>query len=231
VGECSFCSLNLMQGNKIVSRSEESILSEIKEITKIKYFKGNIDDLGGPSANMYGMDCNKCEGSCIDCRLLDRSHRRLINLMRKARSIKGVKNVFVRSGIRYDLATPEYLEELSKHHISGTFKIAPEHVNNEVLKLMNKNRGDLKKFIRQFKKKLSFYFITAHPGSTMEEAKELSCTIKNLGKAAYVQVFTPTPMTVSTCMYYTGLDPNTKKKIYVPYTYKEKKMQKRVIYE
>lgn len=235
IGECNFCSLPLLQGNKIVSRSEESILREIKRITQLHNFKGNIDDLGGPSANMYGMDCNKCSKSCIDCKKLDRSNKKLISLLRKARSIEGVRKAYVRSGIRYDLATAEYLGELTKHHISGRLKIAPEHVNKEVLKLMNKGMGNLRKFISDFKKlghgQLSFYFMAAHPGSGMKEANELAEAIKGLKNTESIQIFTPTPMTVSTCMYYTGMCPKTRKKIYVPYTYSEKKMQKRMMFK
>ena len=234
IGDCNFCSVNLIQGDKIISRSEESILREIKEITKLPHFTGNIDDLGGTSANMYGMDCNKCNNSCIDCNVLDRSNKRLVGLLRKVRKVEGVKKVNIRSGIRFDLTTPEYIDEITKYHIFHTLRIAPEHVNKNVLKLMNKDKGDLKKFMADFKKtnrKLSFYFMTAHPGSTMKEAKELARAIKRLKNAESVQIFTPTPMTVSTCMYYTGMDPKTKKKIYVPYTYSEKKEQKRIIFE
>jgi uncharacterized radical SAM protein YgiQ len=234
IGECNFCSLMLTQGNRIISRTEESILREIKRIAKLPHFKGNIDDLGGPSANMYGMDCSKCKDkSCIDCGRLDRSNKKLISLLRKARQVKGVKNVFVRSGIRYDLASPEYIKEIA-NHVSGTLKIAPEHVNKNVLKLMNKDKGDLKKFISEFKKtkkELSFYFMAAHPGCGMKEAKELAKAIKGLKHAEAVQVFIPAPMTASTCMYYTGLEPKTRTKIYVPYTYSEKKMQKRMIFK
>jgi len=234
IGGCNFCSLNLMQGDKIISRPEESILKEIERITKMPHFKGNIDDFGGPSANMYGMDCYKCEKNCIECDKLDRSHNRLINLLKKARAVKGVKHVYVRSGIRYDLANSKYIEELAKHHISGKLKIAPEHVNKDVLKLMNKDKGELNKFISDFKKlgcgELSFYFMIAHPGSRIEEARELAAAIKKLKNAESVQVFTPTPMTVSTCMYYAGLDPKTKKKVYVPYSYSEKKEQKRAVF-
>lgn len=234
IGECNFCSLKLTQGNRIISRSEESILREVKNITKLSFFKGNIDDFGGPSANMYGMDCNQCENSCLDCKKLDRSCKRLINLLRSARKINGVKNVFIKSGIRFDLVSPEYLKEIVEHHIFDNLKIAPEHVNSNVLKLMNKDRGNLMSFIGEFKKfktskRLSFYFMTAHPGSGIREAKELALALKKFGNVETVQVFTPTPMTVSTCMYYTGLDPKTKKKIYVSYTYLEKKEQKRVL--
>lgn len=236
IGRCSFCAINLLQGDRIISRTEESILKEIKKITKMKRFKGNIDDLGGATANMYGMDCGKCENNnCIDCNQLDRSNKRIIELLRKARKIKGVKKIIIRSGIRYDLATDKYLKEIAENHILNTLRIAPEHVNKKVLRLMNKDKGDLKRFIERFKKitkrKLSYYFMTAHPGSSMKEAKELAEEMKRLGNTEKAQVFTPTPMTRSTCMYYTSLEPETKRKVYIPYTYAEKKEQKRVLYK
>ena len=233
IGDCNFCALTLLQGNRIISRSEESIIREAKRMAKMPHFKGNIDDLGGPSANMYGMDCNKCGSNCMACKTLDRSNKRLINLMRRLRNTEGIKKVFVRSGIRYDLASPEYTSELAKHHISGKLKVAPEHVNKNVLRLMNKDYGDFGKFMREFKKtgkSLTFYFMTAHPGSGMKEAKELAQAVKHLKNAEAVQVFTPVPMVASTCMYYTAMDPKTKKKIYVPYTYSEKKKQKQLCY-
>jgi len=241
IGECNFCSLNLTQGSKIISRSEESILREIEAMTHLPYFKGSIDDLGGPAANMYGMDCIACSDSCIDCKKLIKDNKRIIGLLHKTRAIPGIQDVFVRSGIRFDLCTDEYLKEIVMHHTAHTLRIAPEHVCDDVLKLMNKDRGNLKKFMKTFddinaeikdpgeRKELSFYFMTAHPGSTMEHANKLAKFIKDVNNAETVQIFTPTPMTVSTCMYYTGLDPKTKKKIYVPYTYVEKKDQKRVI--
>jgi uncharacterized radical SAM protein YgiQ len=236
IGNCNFCSLRLTMGNRIISRSEDSIIRELKYITTLPHFRGNIDDFGGPSANMYGMDCRKCGKNCIDCPTLDKSHKKLINLLRKARQVPGIKKIFIRSGIRYDLVNEEYLTEIAKYHISGRLKIAPEHVNEEVLKLMNKNKGNknsLNKFIEDFKKlncgELSFYFMTAHPGSSMKEAEELAKAIKQLKNAEAVQIFTPTPMTVSTCMYYTGMDPVTKRPIYVPRTFKEKKDQKRIL--
>jgi len=234
IGNCNFCSLRLTAGDKIVSRSEDSIIREVKYIAHLPHFKGIIDDFGGPSANMYGMDCKLCEGECISCSKLDKSNKRLIALLRKVREIAGVQKVFIKSGIRYDLVNLEYLKEITKHHISGRLKIAPEHVNADVLKLMNKDGGgNIDKFIKDFDKlgcgELSFYFMTGHPGSSMKEAKELAETIKHLKNAEAVQIFTPTPMTVSTCMYYTGLDPKTKKKIYVPYSFREKKEQKRIL--
>lgn len=236
IGNCNFCSLRLISGDRIISRSEESILRELKYIRKLPHFKGNIDDFGGPSANMYGMDClEKCNKKCIECEKLDRSNRRLIELLKKARQVKGIKKIFVRSGIRYDLVSDEYLKELVKHHISGRLKIAPEHVSEVVLKLMNKNKGDLNDFRVRFNRlgcgELSFYFMAGHPGSGLRESEELKRYIKRLRNTEQVQIFTPTPMTVSTCMYYTGMDPKTRKKVYVPYTFSEKKKQKRILYK
>lgn len=235
IGNCNYCSLKLTSGDKIVSRSEESILKEIKKITKHKDFRGNIDDLTAPSADMYGMDCNLCKNDCIDCKKLDRSNSRLISLLKKARKIPGVNKVHIRSGVRYDLATEPLIKEIAQHHVFGALKIAPEHTNKMVLKCMNKDRGDFRDFVRKFKKynprqEIYYYFITAHPGSSMKEAKELAQELKNLENTDAVQIFTPTPMSYSTCMYHTGLDPKTKKKVYVPYSYKEKKDQKRVIF-
>ncbi len=224
IGNCNFCSLKLTMGDKIVSRSEESILREIEYITKLPHFEGIIDDFSGPSANMYGLDRDKD---------INKSQQRLVHLLRKAREMPGVKRIFIHSGIRYDMATPEYIREIAKHHISGKLKIAPEHVNEEVLKLMNKKSGNLDAFVKEFNKtgcgQLTFYFMAAHPGSGMKEARELAEKIKHLQYAESVQIFTPTPMTVSTCMYYTGMDPQTLKKVYVPYTYSEKKEQKRIL--
>jgi radical SAM superfamily enzyme YgiQ (UPF0313 family) len=145
-----------------------------------------------------------------------------------------MKNIYIRSGIRYDLCPREYIREIAKHHVYDTLKIAPEHVSKNVLELMNKNRGNLGSFTKEFTKssngkELSYYFITAHPGSTMKEARELADSLKNLKNIETIQVFTPTPMTVSTCMYYTGLDPKTNEKVYIPYTYNEKKEQKRLL--
>jgi uncharacterized radical SAM protein YgiQ len=254
VGRCSFCSLSLHQGDRIVSRSEESILEEIRRLTKHPDFKGFIDDLGGPTANMYGMDCeSRCpDGACLSCGRLDRSHKRLISLMRKTRRIPGVKKIFVRSGIRYDLAleSREYIEELSKHHISGLLKIAPEHISDKVLRLMGKSGGrrSLEEFRRIFadiNKKagrgrwaapqhLKYYFMVAHPGTSEKEARELAAYLKDLEKGGEkpiegVQIFTPTPMTRSTCMYHTGKDPITGESVYVPRPYAEKKAQRRML--
>jgi uncharacterized radical SAM protein YgiQ len=233
IGECNFCSLRLTQGNRIISRSEESILKEMEKITKLTHFKGNIDDLGGPSANMYGMDCNLCKDKfCMECKNLDRSNKKLLQLYEKAGKIQGINNIFIRSGVRYELCSKEYIKELPKH-IADTLRIAPEHTSKNVLKLMNKDKGDIKKFIEEFnktgtKKELAFYFMVAHPGSSLKNAEELSKEIRKLKNVEAVQVFTPNPMTVSTCMYFTGLNPKNKEKVYIPYTYNEKKTQKNI---
>lgn len=247
VGRCSFCALSLHQGDRIVSRSEESVLEEIRRMTAHPEWKGSVDDLGGPTANMYGMECSTpCSGGdCLPCDRSDRSHRRLLALMRKARRIPGVKKVFVRSGIRYDLAlnSPKYIEELAKHHTSGLLKIAPEHVSERVLRLMNKSGGRraLDEFRRLFAKvdtgraqHLKYYFMVAHPGTSDTEARELADYLKELERSGEkpvegVQIFTPTPMTRSACMYHTGKDPITGEPVYVPRPYAEKKAQKRML--
>ena len=208
-------------------------------------FKGYIDDLGGPTANMYGMDCRSaCRGrECRTCPRLDRSHRRLIALMKKARAVPGVKKVFVRSGIRYDLAleSEEYIRELSGHHVSGLLKIAPEHVAPRVLRLMNKEGRPLEEFRRLFlklnpgrKQHLKYYFMVAHPGTTDADARALAAVVRRLEREGEkpvegVQIFTPTPMTRSTAMYHTGRDPVTGEKVVVPRSYAEKKEQKRML--
>jgi len=246
VGGCSFCSLSLHQGDRIVSRSEESILEEIERLTKHPDFKGIVDDLGGPTANMYGMECRKpCPaGDCLACPKFDKSHKRLIRLLRRSREIPGVKRVFVRSGIRFDLAleSEDYIRELVEHHVSGLLKIAPEHVSEKVLRLMNKpagGRGALEKFRSLFQKysrgrkqHLKYYFMVAHPGSGDKEARELASFVRKLEHGGEkpvegVQIFTPTPMTRSTCAYWTGCDPISGEQVFVPRTYAEKKSQRK----
>ena len=249
VGRCSFCALTLLQGDRIVSRSEESVLEEVNRIVRHPEFKGYVDDLGGPTANMFGMDCPRREScrreDCLSCPKLDRSHSRLIRLMRNVRKVPGLKKAFVRSGIRYDLAleSPEYIQELAGHHVSGLLKIAPEHVSPRVLCLMNKGGGKaaLGKFRRLFEKAglgrkqhLKYYFMVAHPGTSDKEAHELAREIRRLEAGGEkpvegVQIFTPTPMTRSACMYWTGLDPATGEPVYVPRTHEEKKRQRKII--
>jgi uncharacterized radical SAM protein YgiQ len=244
-GRCSFCSLALHHGEAIVSRSDESILDEIRRLVRHPEFKGYIDDLGGPTANMYGMDCDTaCGKPCLSCSRLSSNHERLISLLRKARAIPGVKKVFVRSGVRFDLAlsSEEYIRELVGHHVSGLLKIAPEHASKKVLRLMNKDSGEaFEKFRRAFRKAdasgrqhLKYYYMVAHPGCGPEESRELVREVRRLEKEGDrpiegVQIFTPTPMTLSTAMYHTGRDPRTGEPVYVPRTFQELKKQKRML--
>ncbi|MEM4267773.1 MAG: YgiQ family radical SAM protein [Candidatus Woesearchaeota archaeon] len=266
-GGCNFCSISFLQGKYIQSRSKESILREIKKLVIHPDFKGVIYDLGGASANMYGMQCKKKEraiiyksiiddkekkfwyANCIKdclpgpCKNLNNSHKSITEILKKARNISGVKNVFVRSGVRYDLIPRKddgYLKELVRYHVSGQLKVAPEHCNEKVLGLMNKGsirefekfRESYEKLNKLFGKKqyLVPYLIVAHPACGINEAKELANYIKkNRISVEHVQVFTPTPMTLSTCMYYCGFEPFSGKRIYVPYSYREKKIQKRLL--
>jgi uncharacterized radical SAM protein YgiQ len=257
-GGCSFCSIAAHQGKEIVSRSERSILSEITKISQLPGFKGYLSDLGGPSANMYGMKgknmdiCRKCSRpSCIwpaVCPNLDTNHRKLTELYRKVNRMDGIKKAFIGSGIRYDLLFPEwnknagrdeyeYLEELIRNHVSGRLKVAPEHTDPEVLKLMRKPPFELfRKLKRRFeavnerkgtKYEIIPYFISSHPGSGEKEMRDLAVEVRSLGiKPEQVQDFTPTPMTLSTLIYYTGKDPYTGKKIYVARSIEEKRRQK-----
>jgi uncharacterized radical SAM protein YgiQ len=243
IGNCNFCSLSLHQGEKIISRSEENILDEIRSLTKHPDFKGYIDDLGGPTANMYGMDCKlqpACSNHCLTCKNLDKNHDQLLSLLRKARQIPGVKKIFVRSGIRYDLAcdNPEYIKEIVDHHISGTLKIAPEHFSRKVTQLMNKDNTSFDEFISYFntynknkKQSLRYYFMIGHPGDSIEEVRLLRDLInkKGLVNINHFQLFTPTPMTNSTCMYWTGLDPLTMEPVETICDYKTKKKLKRIL--
>ena len=243
IGRCNFCSIALHQGDRIISRSEESILWEIKRLTEHPDFKGYIDDLGGPSANMYGMDCEEgCEKWCMDCAALDRSHKNLISLLRKSRAVLGVKKVFVRSGIRYDLAieSREYIQELFLHHISGFLKIAPEHFSTEVLELMNKDNSRFDEFVKLvssldgYKNKdkgssLRYYLMIGHPGDDEAHVKALKNKMSRIKNIEQFQLFTPTPMSISSCMYWTGINPFTHEKIKVVYDFHTKKRMKRIL--
>ncbi|MFH0701196.1 MAG: YgiQ family radical SAM protein [Candidatus Woesearchaeota archaeon] len=238
IGRCNFCSITLHQGDKIISRSEENILNEIKSLTdkqKFPDFQGNIDDLGGPSANMYGMDCaTKCGKNCISCNKLNLTHARIIDLMKRAREIKGIKNIFIRSGIRYDLAleSKEYIKEIAEHHISGCLKIAPEHFSPRVLNLMGKKNDRFEEFYGYFmelnkklgkKQDLRYYFMIGHPGDDEGEVALLVRKLQKLQNIEQFQLFTPTPMTDSTCMYWTGMNPHTFEKVKVIYDFVGKK--------
>lgn len=257
-GGCSFCAIAAHQGKQIVRRSEESILKEIDRISSMPSFRGYISDLGGPSANMYGMKgknldiCKKCsKPSCVwpeVCDNLETSHKELLDLYRKVNRLDGIKKAFVGSGLRYDLLFPEwnpnagkveldYLRELITGHISGRLKVAPEHTSSGVVSLMRKVPFRLfRKLKKQFEEITSQnalnyeivpYFISSHPGCTLQDMRDLASETKSGGiKPEQVQDFTPTPMTLSTLMYYTGVDPYSGKSLYVARTIEEKRRQK-----
>jgi uncharacterized radical SAM protein YgiQ len=257
IGECNFCAITVHQGKYIQSRSEESIINEIKRLTMDKDFKGYILDVGGPTANMYTMGCadQKRDSHCLKkrclfpsiCKNLSLNHQPLVNLLRKIRKIKGIKKVFVASGIRYDLVMADkkngmnYLKEIILYHISGQLKIAPEHVEEKVLSLMGK--GD-NKYLTSFKKLfdrinrqsgkkqfLTYYFIAGHPGCREKDMISLRQFIqKELHiHPEQLQIFIPTPSTYSAVMYYTGLDPFTGNDIFVEKKVKNKEKQKKLI--
>ncbi|MDK2920735.1 MAG: hypothetical protein PWR24_292 [Desulfonauticus sp.] len=256
-GECHFCAISMHQGKIIQSRSEKSILAEVKSLIKHPDFKGIIQDLGGPTANMYGFECNKKlkKGSCSNkrclfpqpCPNLPLDHTPQINLLRKVRKIPGVKKVFVNSGLRYDLiladkrAGETYLQDLVSWHVSGQLKIAPEHVAKEVLEIMGKpDNQNLLEFKRKFdelsKKKgkkqfLTYYFIAAHPGCTEKHMYLLKKFALDQLKInpRQIQIFTPTPSTFSTLMYFTEKNPFTGQKIKVAKTFKDKQKQKDIV--
>ena len=253
-GACSFCALTFHQGRIIQARSHESLLREARAMTKDKDFKGYIHDVGGPTADFRQPACDKQlkAGACPErqclfpkpCPNLKADHSDYISLLRKLRAIPGVKKVFIRSGIRFDyvLADPNqsFLKELCEYHVSGQLKVAPEHVSDAVLAKMGKpNRSVYEEFCRRYKKmnetlqntqNLVPNLMSAHPGSTLKEAVELAEYCRDLGyMPEQVQDFYPTPSTMSTCMYYTGLDPRTMEKVYVPKNPHEKAMQRALI--
>ena len=253
-GNCNFCSIALHQGRKISCRSEESILQEAEMLVKMPNFKGYIHDVGGPTANFRHPSCEKqiklglCKGKkClapVPCKALEVDHTEYLGILRKLRSIKGIKKVFIRSGIRYDYLiedkNDEFMRELIKYHVSGQLKVAPEHCSAVVLDRMGKPHIETyKKFQQKFysitkgmnkEQYLVPYLMSSHPGSTLNEAIELAVFLKdNNINPEQVQDFYPTPGTISTCMFYTGLDPYTMKKVYVPKTPEEKAMQRALL--
>ena len=256
-GQCNFCSIGLHQGRTIISRSEKSIIDEAKKITELHDFKGYILDVGGSTANMYGIDCERkqTEGACQDkrclypqvCASLRPDHRRQINLLERLRKIKGVKKVFVASGIRYDLLEADkkhctnYMQELVKHHISGQLKVAPEHTAPDVLKLMGKPQAksliNFKELFEKMNKSsgqkqfLTYYFIAAHPGCTEVDMRELkSFATRELKiNPQQMQIFTPLPSTYSALMYFTEIDPATGRKIFVEKNITKKQRQKDIV--
>lgn len=242
-GECNFCAIAVHQGRHIISRSHQSIINEIKQITKNKHFKGIISDLGGATANMYKMFCEKQEkhGVCVGksclfpnlCKNMIPAHNEQIKLLAEARAVPGVKKIFIASGLRFDLIVQDektgqrYLEELILHHISGQMKIAPEHIDKNVLQLMRKpDNRHLSDFIKRFrdttrkfgkKQFLTYYFIAAHPGCTAESTQVLKDFIKQelFINPEQIQIFTPTPSTYSTLQFYTGKNSFTGEDIFV----------------
>jgi uncharacterized radical SAM protein YgiQ len=249
-GGCTFCSITAHQGRIIQSRSQESILKEMKKLAADPEFHGVVSDLGGPTANMYQMRCTRPEVekickrlSCVHptiCKLLGTDHGPLVGLMRKSREEPGIRKVLVSSGIRMDLAqlSNEYVRELAAHHVPGRLKVAPEHTDPGVLDVMKKPDIDnFDAFARKFKKAseksgkpkqfLVPYFIASHPGSDLNAMIDLAVYLKRNGyKPDQVQDFIPAPFDVATCMYHTGLDPFTKKPVQVAKNMRDRKMQR-----
>ncbi len=256
-GECNFCSIAVHQGTRVVSRSKESIIRELHFISKLKHFDGVIRDLGGPTANMYMFECDKKikYGKCKDkrcltpqiCSNMSVDHSNLIDLYRAVRKIPSIKKIFVSSGVRTDLILKDsksgekYLEELIKYHVSGQLKIAPEHTDKDVLRLMGKpSNFDLSEFIDKFysisrknslKYFLTYYFIAGHPGCSQNNMENLNKYIQKHIKTPpeQVQIFTPLPSTYSALMYYTGIDIDTGGSIFVERALKMKRAQKELI--
>lgn len=250
-GGCSFCALTFHQGRIIQTRSHESLIKEAERMTHDPDFKGYIHDVGGPTANFRHKSCAKQDkyGVCTNkqclfpepCRNLKVDHKDYVELLRKLEAVPGVKKVFIRSGIRFDYvmadSNDEFLKELCEKHISGQLRVAPEHVSDNVLRMMGKPQNSVyEKFIDRYKRvnaktgKQQYvvpYLMSSHPGSTLKEAVELAEYVRDIGyMPEQVQDFYPTPSTISTCMYYTGVDPRTMKPVYVPHNPHEKAMQK-----
>ncbi len=253
-GGCSFCALTFHQGRIVQTRSHESIIKEAVNMTKDPDFKGYIHDVGGPTANFRHMACKKQEkyGACPEkqclfpkpCKNLVVDHKDYLDLLAKLRNIEGVKKVFVRSGIRFDYVMADkddrFLKELCRYYISGQLRVAPEHISDNVLKLMGKPENSVyEAFINKYRKVNNLtgkeqylvpYLMSSHPGSTMKDAIALAEYIRDIGyMPEQVQDFYPTPSTISTCMYYTGVDPRNMEKVYVPRNPHEKAMQRALI--
>lgn len=253
-GGCSFCALTFHQGRTVQVRSHESIIDEAVEMTKDPEFKGYIHDVGGPTANFRQPSCKKQleKGVCPTrqclfpkpCGNLDVSHKDYLELLRKLRKLPGVKKVFIRSGIRFDYLIADkddtFFREMVKYHISGQLRVAPEHVSDNVLRLLGKpSNAVYQEFIRKYEKidkQLGLnqyvvpYLMSSHPGSTLKDAIQLAESVRDMGyMPEQVQDFYPTPSTISTCMYYTGYDPRTMEKVYVPDSPHEKAMQRALI--
>jgi uncharacterized radical SAM protein YgiQ len=249
-GGCTFCSITAHQGRIIQSRSQESVLKEVRKMAADPEFSGVVSDIGGPTANMYEMRCSrpeveeKCKRlSCVHptiCKLLGTDHGPLVDLMRRARTEPGIRKVLVASGVRMDLAqrSPEYMRELAEHHVGGHLKVAPEHTDSHVLELMKKpDNGDFEGFAKEFKKASSDagkpkqflvpYYISSHPGSDLHAMIDLALFLKRNGyRPDQVQDFIPAPFDIATAVYYTGIDPFTKQEVYVAKGLKDRKMQR-----
>lgn len=253
-GSCSFCALTFHQGRILQTRSHESIIEEAKAMTEEPDFKGYIHDVGGPTANFRQPACSKQmeHGACKNkqclfpepCKNMKIDHKDYISLLRELRKIPKVKKVFVRSGIRFDYAIADkdqtFIRELCKYHVSGQLRVAPEHVSDNVLKLMGKPGNDVyEKFVKEcehineelgLKQYLVPYLMSSHPGSTLKDAIKLAEYVRDIGyMPEQVQDFYPTPSTISTCMYYTGVDPRTMEPVYVARNPHEKAMQRALI--
>jgi uncharacterized radical SAM protein YgiQ len=252
-GGCTFCSITAHQGRIIQSRSQQSVLGEVRKMAADPDFKGTVSDIGGPTANMYQMRCTrpeveaKCKRlSCVHptiCKLLGTDHGPLVQLLRRAREEPGIRKVLVASGVRMDLAqlSPEYLRELAAHHVGGHLKVAPEHTDPHVLALMKKPENDnFESFARAFrtasqqagkpKQYVVPYFIASHPGSDLHAMIDLAVFLKRNGyRPDQVQDFIPAPFDIATCMYYTGLDPFTKEEVYVARHLRDRKLQRALL--
>ncbi len=253
-GECNFCALTFHQGRSVRSRSTESVVREVTRMASLPDFKGYIHDIGGPTANFSLPACEKQlkSGACKNkkclypavCKNIKADHSKYLKTLRAARSVPGVKKVFIRSGIRYDYLladkNPEFLKELCKYHVSGQLRVAPEHISDSVLSLMGKPSSKVyDRFVKKFddmsqklnKKQYTVpYLMSSHPGSTLDDAIDLALYMKKHRiNPKQVQDFYPTPFTVSTCMYYTGINPLTMEKVFVPRDMQEKQMQRALL--
>jgi len=254
-GGCAFCSLGMHQGKFIQNRSPQSLANEVRALAKHPDFKGTIPDVGGPSANMYGLkgideeQCHNCRRpSCLFpgvCKNLHTDHNPSVELWKRLRKIEKIKHIFVSSGVRYDLIlrdkSGKYLRDLCHHHVSGQLKIAPEHVAERVTRIMHKpGKSEYKRFIDAFRKinqelgkdqYIVPYFISAHPGCDLPDTVELAEFIRDHLQyyPEQVQNFTPTPMTISTCMYHTGINPHNGKAVYIPRQEKDRRWQRALL--
>lgn len=255
-GGCSFCALTYHQGRQVRGRTKDSLIREARKLTEKKDFKGYIHDVGGPTANFRGPACKKqtVNGVCTDkdclfpgvCKAIKADHSEYFDILRTMRKIDKIKKVFIRSGIRYDYLLADtncdkFMEELCRYHVSGTLKVAPEHISDNVLRYMHKPSKkvfiDFTAKYKEVNKRLGLkqylipYLISSHPGSTLEDAVELALFLKEYGFVPdQVQDFYPTPGTLATCMYYTEIDPLTMQPVYVAKTMEEKKMQRALIH-